>query len=63
MLCRHAGEQVDHTETLCVADCRFDAHGVTELRDKIKNVMTKIEMKRPTMRTERERIEADCLRE
>ena len=49
-------------ETLCVADCRFDAHGVTQRREKIKNIMTKLEMKRPTMRTERERIEADRLR-
>ncbi len=49
-------------ETLCVADCRFDAHGVTHRREKIKNIMTKLEMKRPTMRAERERIEADRLR-
>ena len=49
-------------ETECAADCRYDAHGVMACRHKIKDIMRLLEMKRPTMRTERERIQANHFR-
>ncbi len=50
------------TETECDADCRYDAHVVMAYRHKIKDIMRLLEMKRPTMRTESERIQANRFR-
>lgn len=52
-----AGGVLDETE--CVADCTYDSDSMEARRRKIKNAMTSLEMKRPTMRTERERILAN----
>jgi hypothetical protein len=47
------------TDTECVAQCLRDGDAVTRCRENIKNVMTQLEIKRPTMRTEREKMQAD----
>jgi len=45
-------------DTECVAECLHDSLTVTACRQKIKTVMMDLEMRRPTMRTEREKIQA-----
>ena len=50
---------VSLADTECVAECLHDSDAVTQCRQNIKNVMTQLEIKRPTMRTEREKIQAD----
>jgi hypothetical protein len=49
-------------DTECVAQSLHDSVAVTESRHKIKDIMTLLEMKRPTMRTEREKIQASLFR-
>ncbi len=49
-------------DTECVAQTLHDSVAVTESRHKIKDVMTQLEMKRPTMRTEREKIQSSLFR-
>ena len=46
-------------DTECVAQCLRDGDAVTRCRQSIKNVMTQLKIKRPTMRTEREKMQAD----
>ena len=46
-------------DTECVAQCLRDGDAVTRCRENIKNVMTQLEIKRPTMRTERAKMQAD----
>ena len=45
-------------DTDCAAECLHDSLAVTQCRQKIKEVMTSLEIKRPTMRTEREKMQA-----
>ncbi len=45
-------------DTECAAECLHDSLTVTSCRQKIKTVMTELEMRRPTMLTEREKIQA-----